>query len=253
MRTRTLRRTAGRVVAAAAIASILAACGSSTPSAAGSASAAVATPTATSAPPTIAPTTAPSTSTGGSPVAAASLPLNGRIAIPDKGIAITLPPTWSRVDLGPNGMTDMLKAAGSQLPAGLQQMLTSQVAQMSAAGVTLFAFRTPTSDLPAGTTVNVLVLPNIGLTLDTYQTFAVGQLQAALGADTKIDVSRISAPVGDMIRLSYLLKVGTSTVGTLQYIFLTATKQVIISCGSPGGQASVQPECESIAKSLEIL
>jgi hypothetical protein len=183
----------------------------------------------------------------------AGLPTTGRIAVTDKGYAITLPPAWTRVDLGPEGFNDLLEAGGSALPPSMQDLLKGQVGQMAASGVSLFAFRQPEGALAAGTTLNVLSLPNLGIQLDTLESLVVGQLKGVLGQDTEITTARVQGPAGEFLRLTYVLKAGPASVGTVQYLFVTPSSQLVISCGTPGAIESVQAECESIAKTLEIL
>lgn len=248
---RSARRGSTVFAALTAGAMVVAGCGSSSPS---TSAAPTSSPTAapTSAPSVAASAATPSTAAS-NPVAQASLPLNGRIAVAEKGSALTLPATWTRIDLGPNGVSELLGAVGSQLPAGLQQTLASQVGQLAATGVSLFAFRTPDGSAVPGTTLNVLVVPSVGIPLDTYESLVVGQLQSQLGTDVKITTSRVTGPAGEFLKLSYALKMGTASVRTLQYLFLAPTKQIVITCGTPGDSAAIEPECESIVKTLEIL
>jgi hypothetical protein len=229
----------------------LAGCGSPNPSAAapptGAASAgpasAAAAPTGASASPAAV----------GSASAGASLPTTGRIAVTDKGYAITLPAAWTRIDLGPNGMADIMKAGASALPEALQQTLASQVGQMAAAGVSIFALRQAGDSIPPGTTLNVISVPSPGLSIDLAESAIVGQLKSTLGSGTEIATARVSGPAGQFLRLSYGLKAGGASVATVQYLFFAPSKQIVITCATPGAIAAIQAECETIATSLEIL
>jgi hypothetical protein len=244
------------VVAGLAVAGlVLAGCGSANPSTSAAPSTAPSVPAASTpsagppsvAPPSAAPSTAAASSgTGG-------LPTTGRIAVAEKGYAITLPPAWTRVDLGSEGLKDIMAAGASALPKDMQDMLAGQVGQMAASGVSLFAFRQPSGSLAPGTTLNVLSLPGLPVPLDTFESLIVTQLKSVVGQDTQISTARVKGPAGEFLRLTYDLKVGTSSVGTVQYLFLSQTQQYVISCGTPGPISTVQAECESIATSLEIL
>ena len=236
---------------------VLAGCGSANPSTSTAASAApsavapsVGAPSV--GPASVAPTSAsPSTATASS--GTGSLPTTGRIAVAEKGYAITLPPAWTRIDLGENGLKDIMAAGASALPKDMQDMLAGQVGQMASQGVSLFAFRQPSGSLAPGTTLNVLSLPGLPVPLDTFESLIVTQLKAVVGQDTQITTGRVTGPAGEFLRVTYDLKVGTASVGTVQYLFLSPKQQYVISCGTPGPISSVQSECESIATSLEIL
>ena len=229
-------RSFAALIAAAGLA--LSACGSSSPS-----------PT----PATPSPSPGPSASASLAPSPGASLPTTGRIALPDKGYAITLPSTWTRVDLDPEAFKAAMSAGASALPAGMQDMISGQIGQMALGGVSLFAFRTPSSDLAAGTTLNVLSLPALGVPLETYESLIAGQLKRVVGQDTEITTGRVSGPRGEFLRLSYQLPAAGASIGTVQYVLLSPTKQFVISCGTPGPASAIQPECESIATTLEVL
>ena len=245
------------VVAGVAVAGlVLAGCGSPNPSTAASTAPSVAAPSVTApsvgpasvAPPSVATPSTPAASSG-----AGNLPTTGRIAVAEKGYAITLPPAWTRVDLGANGLKDIMAAGASALPKEMQDMLAGQVGQMAASGVSLFAFRQPSGSLAPGTTLNVLTLPGLPVPLDTFESLIVTQLKSVVGQDAQITTGRVTGPAGEFLRVTYDLKVGTASVGTVQYLFLSPTQQYVISCGTPGPISSVQAECESIATSLEVL
>jgi hypothetical protein len=255
----TTRRVRSLVVGLAVGAFVVGGCGSAAPAtiAPVASSPSVAAPSAV-APSVVAPSVAaPSVTASGPaasvPSAGASLPTTGRIAVPAKGYAITLPAAWTRVDLDAGALSDILKAGASGMPAGMQDMLAGQVGQMAASGVSLFAFRQPSGAIAPGTTLNVLSLPAMGIPLDTFESLIVSQLKGVVGADTEIATSRVQGPAGEFLKLSYVLKSGAVSVGTVQYVFVAPAKQIVISCGSPGGVDAIQAECETIATSLEIL
>lgn len=238
---------------------ILIGCGSANPStvspsvAAPSVAPPVAPSVAASATPSVAPASQPAPSTATASGGTGSLPTTGRIAVADKGYAITLPSGWTRLDLSQDAIGDLLDASASSLPQEMQDMLKSQVGQMASTGVSVFAFRQPEGAIAAGTTLNVLTLPAMPVPLDTFESLIVTQLKGVVGQDTKITTARVQGPAGEFLRLTYDLKMGAASIGTVQYLFLGTANQYVISCGAPGGVASVQAECESVATSLEIL
>jgi hypothetical protein len=245
----TIRARLRAVVAGLAVTAVLVAgCGSTNPPT--SAPPSVAVPSIAASTP---PASAAAPSTAGASSGTGNLPTTGRIAVADKGYAITLPPAWTRIDLGADGMKDIMAAGASALPKDMQDMLAGQVGQMAASGVSLFAFRQPEGAVAPGTTLNVLSLPSLGVPLDTFESLIVTQLKSVVGQDTEITTGRVTGPAGEFLRLTYDLKVGTSSVGTVQYLFSSPSSQYVISCGTPGPVSSVQAECESIATSLELL
>lgn len=250
----TIALRAQRIAAGGALIAVVAAgCGSTSPATSTPAGTASPTTTAPSITPTSPPPSAAATTASTGP--AASLPLTGRIEVPDKGFALTLPTQWTRIDLGPNGLSEILKASASSLPENMANLLNSQIGTMAASGVSIFAFRSPDASMPAGTTLNVLSLPSLGLTIDTYESLVVGQLKSVLGQDVEVATARVKGPAGEFLRLTYDLKVTGSptSIGTVQYLFISPTHQYVISCGTPGPTSAVQAECESIATTLEIL
>ena len=234
---------------------VFAGCGSAAPLAGstGTPAASVATLTPTSPPPSANPTAPVGQSPAASAAAGGDLPTTGRIEVTAKGYAITLPAAWTRIDLGADGLKDLMDAGASGLPQDMQDLLSGQVGQMAMSGVSLFAFRKPDGDVPAGTTLNILSLPSLGVPLDTFESLIVTQLKSVVGQDTAITTARVSGPAGEFLRLTYDLKAGGVTVGTVQYMFAGPTQQYVISCGTPGPVSAVQAECESIAKTLEVL
>ncbi len=234
------RRARAAIVTVVLSGLVVAGCGSPSPS--------------TTTAPSIAPASpAPSAAGPSTPVAGASLPTTGRIAVVDKGYAITLPAGWTRIDLGPDALKEALDAGASALPQDMQAMLGGQMGQLALSGVSVFALRRPEGEIAAGTTLNVLSLPSLGVPLATFESLMISQLKAVGGADTQVASSRVRGPAGEFLRLAYDLKAADRTVATVQYVFTGPTNQYVISCGTPGPVTAVQGECEAIATSLEIL
>ena len=251
----TINRRARSIAAGLIIGGVVFGCGSPAPSPAstGTPAPSVAASTPSVPPPSASPTAPGGESPAASTTTGGDLPTTGRIEVADKGYAITLPAAWTRIDLGADGLTDLMNAGASGLPQDMQDLLSSQVGQMAASGVSVFALRQPDASVPGGTTLNILSLPSLGVPLDTFESLIVTQLKGVLGQDTEISTARVSGPAGEFLRLTYDLKAGAVSVGTVQYMFAGPTQQYVISCGTPGPVSAVQAECEAIAKSLEIL
>ena len=89
------------------------------------------------------------------------------------------------------------------MPEGFADVMTEQVRQMVASGVSLLAYREPDTDAPMGTNVNVITLPSVGLSLDSIETLNKAQLQQIVGDDAEIASSRVDLPSGEAILMTY--------------------------------------------------
>lgn len=238
------------LVVLAILALVIAACGSSAPGGTALAPASADAPTDA---PTVEPTDEPAGSTepsqGGS-----DLPTTGRIEFPDKGYAITLPDNWFRVDLSDEGIQDILKAGAGELPEGFDETMQAQIQQMLQSGVTLLAYRIPDDAAPMGTNINVLVLPDYGMTLDTLEALNKAQIQQMVGEGSEVGTSRVDLTAGEAALLEYSFDSndGSDPVGIDQYYLVGDDSQLILTCTLPGG-ADVKDECHEVANSLEWL
>lgn len=233
------RRTAGGLVIAAITLSAAACSGSS------ATTAPLASADATSAP-SVAPTAAPSVapSTAASPTAGASVATTGRIEFPDKGFAVTLPDGWTRIDLKAQDLDALLKAAGESNPA-LAQAYSAQIKSMVAAGLVLFAFG---PDPVAGTNVNILVVPSLGVSMDLLEQANVAQVKAI--ANSPVTSDRVTLPAGEALHLKYdLASANLPTAASIeQYVLLTDQQQYVVSITN-----AKAGEGEAIARSIELL
>jgi hypothetical protein len=206
--------------------------------------------TATTAPetptpsPSVAATPAPSATPVASPTSGASLATTGRIAFPDKGFAITLPDGWTRIDLAAGDLESLIAAAGASNPA-LAEAYSGQIKAMLASGLVLFALG---PDPMVGTNLNVLAVPNFGVSLDLLEQASLAQLKAVAQGD--IDSERITLPAGEALHLRYAVAAqGVPTAPTVdQYIVVAGDSQLIVSVTN-----SASGEAEAIAQSIELL
>jgi hypothetical protein len=194
--------------------------------------------------PSVAATPAPSTTPVTSPTSGASLATTGRIAFPDKGFAITLPEGWTRIDLAAGDLEALIAAAGASNPA-LAEAYSGQIKAMLAAGLVLFALG---PDPTAGTNLNVLAVPNFGVSLDLLEQASLAQLKTVAQGD--IESERVTLPAGEALHMRYAVAAqGVPTAPTVdQYIVVTGDSQLIVSVTN-----SASGEAEAIAQSIELL
>jgi len=238
------------VAVLAILALVGAACGSSAP---GETALAPATADAPTDEPTVEPTDEAAESVEPSE-GGADLPTTGRIEFPDKGYAITLPDNWFRIDLSDEGIQQMLQAGAGELPEGFDETMQSQIQQMLQSGVSPLAYRLQDDAAAMGTNINVLVLPDYGMSLDSLEALNKAQIQQIVGANAEVGASRLDLAAGEAALLEYGFESGGGggPVGIDQYYLVGNDNQLILTCTIPGG-GDVKDECREIANSLELL
>lgn len=232
-----------RTIAAVSLLTVLlAACGGASGSTEPSAAASVApTQAPTVAPATVAPTSA-APSVAASPTAGPSLATSGRIEIADKGLAVTLPDGWTRIDLTSGDLEAILEAAGSLSP-DMAALQSEQLRNLVKAGLVVFAFG---PDANSGN-VNIMSLPSGGLSLDLLE--QVNKAQVSQLADGDVTVERVKLPAGEAIHFAYQLQ-GTPGLSPSieQYLLLVGDQQLVISVTS-----GTPDDAKAIAGSVEAL
>ena len=220
-------------------------------SACGGSAASVAPSPTTVAPPTSAPSDAPteSPSAAASPSETstrpgASLATTGRIVIPDRGIAVTLPDGWNRVDLGAGDLAALMAAAGD-LDPDIAEQYTAQIEAMMSAGLALFAFG---PDPSSGQNVTILAIPGLGLSLDLLEQLTSAQLWAI--AEGEVKSERVTLPAGEAIHFQYEITADAlgGAAGLDQYLLFAGDNQLVVTI-----TAATPAEGAAIANSIEIL
>jgi hypothetical protein len=208
--------------------------------------------TATAAPVTAAPSpsteatlaASPSASPASSATPGASLATTGRIEFPDKGFAVTLPDGWTRIDLESGDLEALLTAAGASNPA-LAEAYSGQIKALLASGLVLFAFG---PNPMAGTNLNILAVPSLGVSMDLMEQATVAQLKSV--AQGEVASERVMLPAGEALHLKYAVAAeGVPNAPTVdQYVVLTDTSQIIVSA------TNAEPaDALAIAQSIELL
>jgi hypothetical protein len=190
------------------------------------------------------------------PAPVADLPRHGRIELAAYGFAVTLPANWYRIDLTQDDLASFLQAGTKAVDPSASTQLANEVAALAASHISLFALRFPDAKAGTGTNLNILALPTLGLDLDALEKLNLAQLASLLGKGTKIAHQRITLPAGPALRLSYQLSSPAQPkvhLGTLQTLIVAGGQQYILTCSAPGSVTKIAPECDGMAKSLEIL
>ena len=214
---------------------VLAACGGATPSASDAPASAV-----TAAPASVAPEASPSAAVAATP--ASSLATTGRIAVADKGFAITLPDGWTRLDITPEAL-DAAMAANDVDPAMAAQ-ISAQMGMLGD-GLAVFAFGPDPSE--TGTQVTVLALPAMGLSLDLLDQINKSQLENLAEGDVVSE--RVTLPAGDAIHYRYAIEIEGTPGATLdQYFVLAGSNQLVVTATN-----ATEAEATAIANSIEVL
>jgi hypothetical protein len=231
---------------------IVAACGSGAPAATTPPSSAPATPA-----PAITAAPRPSVAASVTPSAAANLPRSGRIEVASAGYGLTLPDNWFRVDLTRADLEAFAKAGSSSLGPGMTDQLADQLTSLVASGISLFAYRFADAEAGLGTNLNVIVLPALGMDLDTLERLNLGQLQGIVGQGVTIGHARETLPAGQAVRLAYTVpgsaNTGGQSVSLIQHLVLAGQQQLILTCTAPGGIDKIADECDGIAQSVAFL
>jgi hypothetical protein len=186
----------------------------------------------------LAPSDAPEATPG------ASLATTGRIELADKGFAVTLPDGWTRIDLEADDLEQIIKAAGSVNPE-LADIYSAQIKTMLATGLVLFAFGPDPLD---GSNVNILSLPNPGLSLDLLEAANVAQIKAM--AQGEVVSERVTLPAGEALHLSYQINAPNAPISPTidQYLLLTPTSQLMVSVTNASTDAA-----KEIVESIEVI
>jgi hypothetical protein len=227
-----------RALGALLIVLAAAACGGTTATSTPSAEATAAPPNASVAAPSAAPD-----ATASAAVPGASLATSGRIEVPDKGFAVTLPDGWTRIDLSAGDLEALMAAAGDLDPA-LAEQYSTQIQAMVSSGLAVFALG---PDAASGSNLSILALPGGGLSLDLLEQINSVQLEQL--AQGEIESERVTLPAGEAIHYTYQVSgVGGTSPTIEQYLVLAGDNQLVVSV--TGGSAG---DAEAIANSIELL
>jgi hypothetical protein len=207
-------------------------------------------PSATPAPtPTASATPSASASASAAATPAASQATTGRIELPDKGFALTLPAGWQSFPVDPVALQKMADALGTK--SGIGQSLQRAIDTGQTAALSFWAFDMEDA-APGSRNVTVLTQPPANIPLSLVESAVKGQITAIGGSD--IVAETVTLPAGDALRLTYTLTVPTpagTDVKTSQTMYwIQAPKRTIVITGT-GQNAAKDAELKAIVESIE--
>src|SRR4029078_8646901 len=110
---------------------------------------------------------------------------------------------------------------------------------MAAQGLVLFAFG---PDMTAGTNLNVLSTPNMGLSLDFLEQANLAQVKAL--ANGEVLSERVQLPAGEALHLRYALSTATGAPSPTieQYMLINGANQLVVRMTKPPQAQRPQPD-----------
>lgn len=220
-------------------------CGGTTTSPSPSASA---TPALT---PTAAASAAASASASAVATPAASQATTGRIELPDKGFAVTLPDGWQSFPVDPVALQKMADAVGTTSPIG--QSLQRAIDTGQTAALSFWAFDMSDAT-PGSRNVTVLTQPAANIPLSLVESAVKGQIASIGGSD--IETETVTLPAGEALRLTYTLTVQNAAgdeIKTSQALYWIQTDKRTIVVTGTGPDAAKDAELQAIVESIEAL
>jgi hypothetical protein len=208
-----------------------------------------ATPTPT---PTVVASAAPSASASAAATPAASQPTTGRIELPDKGFAVTLPDGWQSFPVDPVALQKMADALGTK--TGIGQSLQRAIDTGQTAALSFWAFDMADA-APGSRNVTVLTQPAANIPLSLVESAVKGQI-AAIGGVGEIESKTVTLPAGEALRLTYTLTVPNAAgdeIKTSQALYWIQTDKRTIVITGTGPDAATDAELQAIVESIEAI
>ncbi len=182
---------------------------------------------------------------------AASQATTGRIELPDKGFAVTLPDGWQSFPVDPAALQKMADAVGTK--SGIGQSLQRAIDTGQTAALSFWAFDMSDAT-PGSRNVTVLTQPAANIPLSLVESAVKGQISAIGGSD--IVTETVTLPAGEALRLTYTLTVPNAAgdqIQTSQALYWIQTDKRTIVVTGTGPDAAKDPELQAIVDSIEAL
>ena len=182
---------------------------------------------------------------------AASQATTGRIELPDKGFAVTLPDGWQSFPVDPAALQKMADAVGTK--SGIGQSLQRAIDSGQTAALSFWAFDMSDAT-PGSRNVTVLTQPAANIPLSLVESAVKGQISAIGGSD--IVTETVTLPAGEALRLTYTLTVPNAAgdqIQTSQALYWIQTDKRTIVVTGTGPDAAKDAELQAIIESIEAL
>ena len=216
--------------------------------------------------------TAPSPSAGRSGGAASAgaassgpagpgLPTTGHIVVAGRGFSVILPNGWTRVDVGPDTMSEIERIHGAALSSAEQTALGNVVKRYQTGAVLdpqstpLLAIRSSTGSDPAvGFMVIGAVPSSPTVSADQAEAAIIDQLRKNLDPKIQINTSHVGGPAGQFLRIAYDAAIaGTTTnIALIAYEVMGPVTTITVSCTTFGAGSKIVGPCEATALSIRF-
>jgi hypothetical protein len=189
------------------------------------------------------------------------VPTTGRIVAADRGFSATIPDGWTRVDIGPDTMSDIERIHGAALSGAEQSSLGNLVkryqvgALLDPASRPLLAIRAPTTTDPVVSFMSIGSVPSSPtVTADQAETAILDQLRKSVDPKIQISTSHVIGPAGRFLRISYDAAIaGTTTnVAVIAYEVMGPVATITVSCTTFGSGSTIVEPCEAAALSIRF-
>jgi hypothetical protein len=212
--------------------------------------------------------TVPSPSAGRSAAAAAAsgpagsgLPTSGNIVVANRAFSVTIPDGWTRVDIGPDTMSQIERIHNAALSSAEQSSLGNLVKRYQTAAVVdpqsvpLLAIRASTASDPAIGFMSIGAVPSSPtVSADQAETAILDQIRKSLDPKIQISTSHVIGPAGRFLRISYDAAIaGTTTnIALIAYEVMGPVATITVSCTTFGAGSNMVQPCEATALSIRF-
>ena len=185
-----------------------------------------------------------------------------RYELADAGLAISLPPEWTPLDMNAETFDEMLSAAGENNPALDQFMSATAVRNMAAAGIKFMALDMSVDSLSSSVVTNLNLLKSdlpFEISLDTYVEVNIEQIQEIMDISSEVSHERVELGGREAEYVTYVAALNDvygqpqSTVFH-QYLMLEGRTQYVLTFTNlKDFDEANGPIFEEIAQGFEII
>ena len=174
----------------------------------------------------------------------------------DDNYAVTLPPTWRRIDLDPATVAASVKAVTAEDPT-IADWLGQQAATLVASDVSFFAFDFSPGSQSSGfaTNVNVIHTPLPGpIPLTTVVELSAAQLENTSSIVGAVDHQPVTLAAGPAERFNYHLQLAGRSLSVRQFLVVHGSDSYVLTLTTTDDQAdSYSDTFDQIGQSFQLL